>query len=699
MRLAGGMLALVFAQASGALVRGGGEPQRDFVLRAGALHPGDGEVRRDVAIVVRGGRIEGVLPEGAALPSELPVVDRRDAFVTPGLVVADAGTGLTDVVFEERARGFAFGTYHVFRTVDPLREAIDGFSFEAPRTSLLAAGVTTVYLSPGLDRLVNGRGAVVKTAGSGRESRTLRATADLAISIGDDPQDPPDFVDPPLPPSAEHPLTAPKRQMPRTRASAPYALRLAFENAIEHAKAVRAARAPGERPPLDPELSALAAALKARAAVRIRTSGESDVPAALSLLRDYELPGALVGCARAEAHAKAIAEAGVPAIVELSAPSGRSPANVPARANDDRPRPRTAAELAAAGVRIAIVPADDTPTDEFPLVLARAVAGGLAPGSAVRAATYEPARILGVEDRVGSIAPGRDADFVVWNGEPGSASTSVRETWVAGVRAFDRTEGERRRRDAQREVAPLGSVVVRAGLVLPMAGEPIRDGAVSVYDGRIIGVGRDVPVPPGVRVIDAGRDAVITPGLIDARSFLGLDGDSGAVTGSVPLEHLAVPREPDFRRVAEGGVTTVLVQGVGFASSGTPVAALKTGGSTSQAVVREVCGVGIPSMGSAREAYRNLLVRGKQYSERWDKYFADVDRQRDEERRAAAEGKKPESAPAEAAPAPSRAEEDPLSGTWEGTLHGGPLPRPVTFTLKLVLKNGSVSGTFSGRGP
>ena len=687
------------APASGVAAGTPTKAPKSFILKAGTLYVGDGAPQRNMAVVVRDGRVEFVRSADAELPGDLPMIDRSDAVVVPGFVVAESG--LSDA-FEERNRGLTFGTIVVFRTVDPTRRAIDGFSFVDRREAILASGVTTAYLAPGRARLVNGRGAVVKMAGGDIKDRTVRDPSDLSLSIGEAAENPPNYFDAPLPPSAENPIETGKPQMPRSRASGVYAIREAFEAAVAHAKSLRDAADPARRPPFDGEKAALAELLRSKTPVRIRATADVDVSAALALLKEYGLTGAIVGAREADKLAPQLKDAGIGAIVEIPVVGG-VPADTPPRAQRPRDAAKTAAALAAAGVTVAVVPADDALITNIPLLLASAVRGGMSREAAVRAVSADSAKILGVSDRVGVLAPGRDADFLVLTGEPGDPSASVRETWSGGALVFDRAAGERARREAKNLPEARASVVVRAGWVYPMSGPPIRDGAVSIHDGKIIGVGRDVAVPRGARVIDAGPSAVITPGLIDGRSFLGLEGDATPLGAAHDLRYLAVPNNPDFRLAAAGGVTTALVQGVLYQGGGTPIAALKTGGSWRDVVLRESCGLGIPTQGFNLDGYRAILRRGKDYTDRWDKYFIEVDKQKEDAKKAAADGKKAEDKPEpkkdekkEEAPAPSA---DPVTGTWEGELRGGPLPRPEAFTIKMRLHGDTITGTFSSRSP
>jgi imidazolonepropionase-like amidohydrolase len=96
--------------------------------------------------------------------------------------------------------------------------------------------------------------------------------------------------------------------------------------------------------------------------------------------------------------------------------------------------------LAEAGAEIAFH-TDDGITDSrlFMRSAALAVRAGLAREKALEALTLSPARMIDLGERVGSLEAGKDADFVVLDGEPFSVYTHVQETWVEGVKVFDRS--------------------------------------------------------------------------------------------------------------------------------------------------------------------------------------------------------------------------------------------------------------------
>jgi imidazolonepropionase-like amidohydrolase len=88
---------------------------------------------------------------------------------------------------------------------------------------------------------------------------------------------------------------------------------------------------------------------------------------------------------------------------------------------------------------------------------------GLTPEQALALVTINTAQVLGVEDRVGSLEPGKDADFVIWSGDPLSTFTRAEQTWIDGRRYYDLQEDLRLRQDAERERATLLQLVRAAG--------------------------------------------------------------------------------------------------------------------------------------------------------------------------------------------------------------------------------------------
>ncbi len=187
---------------------------------------------------------------------------------------------------------------------------------------------------------------------------------------------------------------------------------------------------------------------------------------------------------------------------------------------------------------------------------AKALAAGRAAGldisedHAVEWMTINPAWALGLDDRIGSIEVGKNADVVLWSGNPFSIYTHAEKVWVDGAMLYDRddpaaTMADRlrawlrhddRRGQLMRAIrlgasalllglsvtaAQAQTIAITGGTVYPVSGPKIPGGTVVIVDGKIAAVGTSVTVPAGATVIDA-TGKWITPGLVNASSDLGL---------------------------------------------------------------------------------------------------------------------------------------------------------------------------------
>lgn len=640
-----------------------------LAVRAGRLYTGEGAPLENAILLVRDGRVLAV-GRDVEIPADASILDARDAVVVPGFVAADSSLGEGSATARE--------------SISPHYRAVDGFDPFARYDRVLSAGVTTAYLSPGRRRLLGGTGAVAKLAGK-PGARVLLADSDLRIEAVEGALGPPMIFEPPIPPSADDPILPARRQLPGTRLGSFLALRRIWDEAFDY-RQMREGPSEG-RPPRDVAKEALADAIEIDLPLRIACEGTKEIEAALRFLAEVEMRGLLEGGAEAWRMAEAIAAAGAPVVLALPDRPGKAPFEAERSEDATRWRRDAAARLAAAGIRMALVPRSDAELPDLPALVDLAVRGGLERSQALAAVTSAAAQILGVSDRVGSLAPGKDADFLVLSGEPFEPTTHVIETWVGGERVF-----VIRRADA---------VVVRAGTILPGSSGPIRGGAVLVEKGKIVAVGRTVPTPPGARVLDAGEAGFVTPGLVDASSLLGLEGDPGQPAASVPIALALSPGKRGLEEAASAGVTTILLAPArGAFPGGSRVAAAKTHARSRPAqIVRETAAILFEWRGGDRATrpvqMREHLKRAKEYAQKWDRYLEERKKPAEPEKKEKAEEPKAEE---EKAPPP-----DPVSGTWEGEVDVPFNARPVKFVLEMKLEGTSISGSIDvpvfGRGP
>src|SRR5262249_8311861 len=81
--------------------------------------------------------------------------------------------------------------------------------------------------------------------------------------------------------------------------------------------------------------------------------------------------------------------------------------------------------------------------------------GGVSPEEALKVVTINPAKQLRIDKGVGSLEPGKDADFVIWSGDPLSYYSLAEQTWIDGRKYFDRDEDAKMQDEAQHERAVL----------------------------------------------------------------------------------------------------------------------------------------------------------------------------------------------------------------------------------------------------
>ncbi len=584
--------------------------------RVGTLIRAGGASETNVTIVVRDGVIRAVGAD-VAVPAGAREVDWRNRVVMPGLVnpLAYASTSM-------RASD---------ESIDPEVRVLDGLDLYAKNPSLLRGGVTALYVSPNPWRLVSGVGAVVRTGGDA-DARVVRDVAALRVNLGPEAWDPPARFDPPRRPSARDPLKPATRQRPTTRLGAIAALRTLLSDAQDYARDRAAGAA------IDPRLEALLPVLERKLPVRVHARLAVDVLQALDLKRTFGIDIVLEGATEAYRLAPAIAAAKVPVVVDVHAFVGRADGSDHTRDLRAGERDlRNAARLHAAGVRVALcLPFGENPAH---LLLGAGYAArfGLPREAALAAITSTAADICGVADRVGSIGPGRHADFVVLDRDPFDARAEPLEVFVGGESVY--------RRPADRKPAEI--LAIRAARVMTMAGRTLGNATVLIEDGRITDVGEGLAIPSTARVYDL-PGSIVTPGFIDCQSSIGVHRDRLATTGSSPtgfprpgrsakavkfgenlVDAIEVGDEA-FDAVLRAGVTSAILAPAGDINA--QMAAVKLGARERDGfVLRRVAGVRYKmtlsdgaSRAAAAKSLDSQLKKAKAYVAKREKYERDL---------------------------------------------------------------------------
>lgn len=561
-------------------------------IRAGTIHVVEaGGVVENGTMLVRDGKIEAVGSD-VAVPLGARVVNYGpDAVIAPGFVAANSNIGV----------GAASQ-----RTADPQVQAIDNVDFfSSAYLSDVAAGVTTAYVPPARGRLIAGQGAVVKLHGDDAAARTLSSSATIHGAISTEARSTPGYWEPPVPATVDVGLGVEQAQLPRSTMGAILALREVLD-------AARGKGDTGEYGPTTPGL--LKELMDEGRPWRIDAKSAAEIRSLQRFMASEGLPLVIEGGRDAGAIADEIAKSGASVVLEVDVAPNRAGRNLGRGADSVWPSYDTAVALAAANVPFALATSDGVRARDLRFSAGLAMRGGLDADRALHAITLGAAEILGVQSRVGSLVAGKDADFVVLTGAPMASTTSVVATWIDGHEAWSAN------------ASTSSSVVIEADEVYLGDGRVLRPGQVLVVDGKIAEVGHRVGHPVGASVV---RGAAAMPGIVDALGHLGLEGSTRSPSTDYAMSKILDVGDATDQRVAQAGVTTVVMTPRGANRSGSPMMAYKPAASDLDSmVVAEPTALRFSWTERSRfdngKSLTGILEKATEYKTKWDEYEAAV---------------------------------------------------------------------------
>ena len=393
---------------------GAQEPNRQIALVGARILTADGPTIEKGAVVIEGGRIRAVVSDLSKFSSDgLDTVDVEGKWITPGLI--DAGTTL-GLASQDRNEDGDEVVPHL-----SVLDALDPTDRRFAR--VLRRGVTTVQVNPGTRSVIGGRGAVVRTAGDTVAEMVVLRESGLRLTLGKEP------TSNNLTPRFGVPTSIFYRR-PTTRMGVIATARKSFYDAQEYRETLGTV-GDEARPQPDPAMETLVRALAGEITIRSTARSEADIRTALRLAREFEYPTLIEDAVEAWRVIDELREAG--STVLMSAPS--SPVvQGEGRADGAEPRWSTLKLLAEAGIPFAICTGTNLASLDLVFEAMFAVRYGVAPETALASITTTPAKILGIEDRVGRVATGLDADLVVWSGNPFAATTRAESVYIRGER-------------------------------------------------------------------------------------------------------------------------------------------------------------------------------------------------------------------------------------------------------------------------
>lgn len=340
--------------------------------------------------------------------SVVTVIDASMKWVLPGFIDAHCHVGIGEEIYQYEGDDLNEMT-------DPLTpelRAIDGINPEDEgfRDARLG-GVTAAFTCPGSANVIGGTGVVVKTAGRVVEEMIVREPAGLKVAFGENPKT----------------VYGEQKKMPSTRMGTAALLRQAFVDAQCYKDKLEQGKSdPDKLPERDLGLETINLVLEKKIPLRAHAHRADDIMTAIRVAREFDVDLVLEHCTEGHKIPDIIKEYGYPTVV---GPSLINRAKVELKDKTFE----TPGILARAGVRVSIMTDHSvTPIQYLPLCAALAVRNGMSLEDALKAITIWSAETLGVDDRIGSLAEGKDADIVVWDGNPLSLESSPEVVLING---------------------------------------------------------------------------------------------------------------------------------------------------------------------------------------------------------------------------------------------------------------------------
>lgn len=382
--------------------------QRHTAITGGRVVPVSAPPIEQGTVIITDGRISAVGGPDTPVPPGAEVIDARGKWVLPGFVEAHAHLGV-----HEDGEGWSGDDTNEMTDANGARfRAIDGIDIEdIAFQDALGGGVTTAVVKPGSGNPIGGRTVAIKTWG-GRtvDEQVISDTVSVKSALGENPKR----------------IYGEKKQTPSTRLGVAAILREAFVEAENYTQAREHAAGKGEPFARNLTQETLAAVLSGDLAWDQHCHRHDDIATAIRIAEEFGYR--LVVNHGTEGHkiADVLAEKQIPVIY---GPTFTSRVKVEVR---QRAMSNLVA-LAEAGVEVAL-------TTDHPVVpinflvyqAALAVKEGLPVETALAALTLNPARMLGLADRVGALQEGADGDVVVWSGDPLDVNSRTEHVLISG---------------------------------------------------------------------------------------------------------------------------------------------------------------------------------------------------------------------------------------------------------------------------
>ncbi|MDR3258436.1 MAG: amidohydrolase [Fusobacteriaceae bacterium] len=358
-------------------------------------------------ISIENGKIISIKKDISATKKDI-VIDANEKFVAPGFIEAHSHLGL----WGDSAGAENIDGNETSNPITPDLRAIDGIDpFDKVFEEAYQGGITAVAAGPGSANVIGGQFAAIKTYGKRIDDMIIKEPIAMKCAFGENPKR----------------VYGSKNLMPTTRMGIAALLRETLAKTKEYSEKLDASKTKPElKPAYDAKLEALIPVIKGEIPLKAHAHKANDIFTAIRIAKEFNVKLTLDHGTDTISVVEELSKENYPIIVGPSL-GHRTKIELKNKTYE------TVGVLNKAGIKVAITTDSPVvPLHHLPLCAGLAVKDGMDRWEALKAISIYPAEILGIDDKIGSLKEGKDADIVIWSNDPLLLESKVLYTIING---------------------------------------------------------------------------------------------------------------------------------------------------------------------------------------------------------------------------------------------------------------------------
>ena len=366
-----------------------------------------GQTYEKATVLIENGKIKAVAPD-LPIPEGAEIIDAEGCWVTPGLI--DCHTHICNFNEPNSMPGMYDGNEMSGPVQSHVRAADAVYPDDYAIIPVREAGFTTVFSTPGSGNVIGGTGVSIKLRGHTAQEMIIPDSQQMKFAFGENPKR----------------NYGARKQMPGTRMGVAAVLREALYKAKNYSDALKEAETdPSKAPEPDFQLDALVPVVRGQMRCRFHAHRSDDIVTVMRVAEEFHLDYTIEHCTEGFRVVDALKAKNVRCTIGpyLWEPSKQEIWNK---------KLETPGILSQAGLTISLTADTGSQTATLPATIGLLMRRGLSEQAAFEGVTINPAKTLGLEDRLGSLEPGKDADIAIFDGHPFSSLSLCRTTIIDG---------------------------------------------------------------------------------------------------------------------------------------------------------------------------------------------------------------------------------------------------------------------------